>query len=181
MPSTEDEMGLRQLRVSQCKTLTKVAEQMGVPIPNLHEIEMGRRKLAGYVTRLLPVLGVEVCHIADREEDDELTAAMFRSAFLKAIYTVARGARDIWGGWTETDAALSTEQAWLDHQLSVDWETKLTVAKVTAAIGEWPLSDDQRAEIEQAVAERREIEKARQEALRVWAAGRSPDNKAVSR
>jgi hypothetical protein len=174
MPRAEDETPLRTLRMDQNKTLTEVAEQMGVPIPNLHEVEMGRRKVTGYVTRLLPVLGIEVCHIADQEEDDELTAAMLRCAFLKAMYTVARGARDIRGGWTETDGALSDEQHWLTHQLSVNWETRLTVKKVLAAMGEWNLSDEQRAEIEQAVTERREIEKARQAALRGWAALRSP-------
>jgi len=175
------EIGDEVRRLCGDSGLRRLAREKGIQHSILADVWAGRRRLAPYVARLAS-LGFEVFGLADREEALELADAKFRYCLAQGILAVACGARTL-VEWTETVEG-SNEDRWLAHQLEIDWDTAMTSAEVIAdiknegrrniydspdSIARWAedsLTAEQRAEIEKAVAERREIEKARQAALR---------------
>ena len=181
------EIGDKVRRLCGDSGLRQLAREKGIQHSILADVWAGRRRLAPYVARLAS-LGFEIFNLADEEDALELADAKFRYCLVQGVLAVACGAR-IFVEWTKAAEGFS-EDRWLAHQLEIDWDTAMTSAKVIAdiknegrrniydspdSISRWAedsLTAEQRAEIEKAVAERRQIEKARQASLREVAEAR---------
>jgi transcriptional regulator with XRE-family HTH domain len=166
MPFKEVGDAERGLREEAGIGLRELARNVDMQHSILAAVESGRRPLAPYVTRLARRLGSRVFDVADIEESLSLRDADFRRSLALALLVGARSARAF--GFWGTPTPEQVEALRREHLLSLDWDSKLSVEEITRQVSDacGELTPEELAEITKAVEQRRELEKARQAALR---------------
>jgi transcriptional regulator with XRE-family HTH domain len=158
------------LREAAGKAQGETAREAGYSQALQSRLESGERSLGlgSVAIGLARVLGPYIFGLVDHEEELHLRQARFRFRLAEAIHLEVRLRRDVYaGGWGEITVE-AANRARIQHQLALDWDSLLTPAIIVEHMPDLAadLNPEERAEIERAVADRRDIEKARQATLR---------------
>ena len=122
---------MKKLRLAQGIALNDAADKLGIPAPNLCDIEAGRRYVGMYSSGLAALFGGEIFMLVVREA--ELRG--LRPAAEVAVDMLLALASPITGGWTEDpNYQAETEQSWRQQMLDRDLANILNEKAVLAEL-----------------------------------------------